>query len=806
MQDLLRDLRFSVRMLLKYPALTLTVLLTLALGVGANTAIFTVDYATLLQPLPYPQPNRLVMVWSKVGSHRESVSLGDYADWKRESKSFQDLNAWTQGTFNLATQAEPDKIDGQYVTPGYFHMLGLPFFLGRGFLPEEGIEGRDHEVVLRHKLWKRLGADPHILGQTLRLNGEPYTVVGVLPTGVYDREQGDLALPFSYAPSEATHDFRWLTVMGRLKPGVSLAQARADMTAVTAHIAQAYPQSDRGWGASVEPLKNDFIPRERIRTLWMLLGAVGFVLLIACANVANLLLARGMVRHKEMAVRSALGALPKAIFTQLLTESLLLALVGGALGMGMGYAMLRGFIAVMPPNTLPSEADLGLNLPVLLFALGATALAGLLFGCVPAWYASRVDPGEALKESGRTGTGVGRKRLRRALVVGEFALALTLLAGAGLAIHSFWNLTRVDLGVRTEHIFTFYLPIPDSRSKDPARIVAYYRQMLSALSSVPGVTSVSTHTGMPLQGSSFGTRFTIVGKPAFADPSMRPGARFGMVTPDYFKTFGIQLVRGREFTDRDTDATLRVAMVNQDFAQKYLKGMDPLRQSVSVEQVVPGVAKLGPPVDWQIVGIFHNVRDNLRRDTPEILVPFWQSPWPGASFGVRTIEDPATMAKSIAAAVHQVDPEIALAMPRTMEQVREDVLADDRFTLVLFSSFAAIALLLATMGIYGVMAFSVAQRSHEIALRMALGATRGRVVALVVREGVALAATGLGLGLIGAYFIGRAMQSSLYGVAALDFSVFLAVGCVLLAAALLACILPARNAASTEPMRVLRTD
>jgi putative ABC transport system permease protein len=397
--------------------------------------------------------------------------------------------------------------------------------------------------------------------------------------------------------------------------------------------------------------------------------------------------------------------------------------------------------------------------------------------------------------------------LRRALVIGEFALALTLLAGAGLAIHSFWNLTRVDLGVRTDHILTFYLPVPETRPKDPEKITAYYRQILASIGAVPGVTSVSVETGTPLLGTNFGMPFTIAGGQTYSDPSQRPAASFGMVTPDYFKTFGIGLVKGRAFTDQDNASSVKVAMVNEEFVNKFLKGKDPLQQRVVVEQLIPGVTKLGPPIEWQIVGVFHNVRNgNLRQDRAEIEIPFWQIPWPDAGIGVRTAEDPGTMTKSIAAAVHSVDPLIALDNPRTMEQVHDDVLAGDRFTLILFGTFAAIALLLAAVGIYGVMTFSVQQRSHEIALRMALGATRGRVVALVVREGLTLAAIGLGVGLIGAYFIGRAMQSSLYGVSALDFRAFFAVGVVLLAAALLACYLPALRAASTEPMRVLRTE
>ncbi len=807
MHSMLRNLRYSLRTLRKNPGLTLTVLLTLALGIGANTAIFTVDYATLLAPLPYPQPNRLVMLWSRTHGERVPISAGDYVDWKRQSNAFEDVSAWTEGTFNMASGDQPEIVTGRIATPGMYRMLGLPFFLGRDFLPEEGQPGREHEVILTHKLWLRLGANPRILAQTLRLNNRPYTVVGVLPAGLYDRGQGELVVPLAFTPQQLNHDAHWLTAMGRLKPGVSIRQAQTGMDALVQHLAQVYPQSEKGWEVSVEPLKNDFLPSDRILTLWLLLGAVAFVLLIACVNVANLLLARSLTRQKELAVRSALGAKGGTLFGQLITESLALAIAGGLLGIGVGYAMLQGLIAVTPPDTLPSEADLRLNLPILLVALAATTLAGLLFGCAPAWYASRIDPAEALKESGRSGSGLGRQRLRRILVVGEFALALALLAGAGLAIHSFTRLLRVDLGVRTDHVLTFSLPVPDWRSKDPDRIVAYYRQILSSIASVSGVSDVSAQTGQPLYGAGFGMSFSIAGKPVAPDPSLRPVAGFGMVTPDYFRTFGIRLLQGRAFTAQDTAAGVKVAMVNEAFVHQFLSGMDPLRQRVVVQQLIPGLAQLGPPIDWQIVGVFHNVRSRgLREETPEIEVPFWQSPWPGAKLGVRTTADPASMTRSIAAAVHAVDPQIAVANPRTMEQVRDDVLAGDRFTLILFVSFAGIALLLAGVGIYGVMNFSVAQRSHEIALRMALGSTRNGVVALVVREGVVLTCAGLFFGLIGACFVGREMQSLFYGVSAMDLSAFAAVALILLLAALLACYLPARRAASTDPMQVLRTE
>ena len=803
---MIRNIRYSLRSMRKHLGLTITILVTLALGVGANTAIFTVDYATLLQPLPYPQANQLVMVWSRVKGHRNGISAGDYLDWKSQNSAFQDINAWTESTFNMATAEQPDRVEARTVTTGYFQMLGLPFFLGRGFLPEEGEPGREHEVILTHKMWKRLGADQQIIGKPLRLNSLPYTVVGVLPEGVFDRGMGDIAVPLAFTPEQKNHNFHWLVAMARLKPGVTMAQAQADMDSVTAHITQQYPQSNRGWGAQVDPLKNDFIPPERIRSLWLLLGAVGFVLLIACVNVANLLLARGVARQKEMAVRSSLGANASTLFTQLLTESLMLALAGGALGVAVGQAMLSGFIAVMPPNTLPSEADLTLNIPVLLFTLGATVLAGLVSGCIPAWYAARTDPADALREGSRSGTGASRQKLRRILVIGEFALALALLAGAGLTIHSFWNLTRLDLGVSTDHALTFYLPVPDSRSKDPAQIVAYYRSILTSIESVPGVASASASTAIPLEALGFGRGFSLAGGPEYADRSQRPNVAFGMVTPGYFQTYGIRLEQGRFLTDQDGPSSVKVAVVSTEFVRKYLAGKDPLRQRVIMDQSIPGVTNLGPAAEWQIVGVFHNIRNDLREDDPQMLIPFWQSPWPTTAIGVRTAQAPASMLNAVTAAVHRVDPEIALDTPRTMEQVRDDVLASDRFTLILFLTFAVIALLLAATGIYGIMTFSVAQRSHEIALRMALGSTRSGVVGLIIREGLILACTGLGLGLAGAYFIGRAMQSMLYGVAALDVAAFLTVAGLLLTSALAACLIPARRAASTDPMQVLRTE
>jgi len=482
-------------------------------------------------------------------------------------------------------------------------------------------------------------------------------------------------------------------------------------------------------------------------------------------------------------------------------------LIGGVLGIALGAGLLRAILSIVPQGILPTEANLQLDLHVLVAALVATTLAGLLFGCAPAWYASRVDPGESLKEGGRTSTGAGSHKLRRGLIAGEFALALSLLAGAGLALHSFWNLTRIDLGVRTDHLLVFGLNQPDGRFQNPEQMSAYNQQMLGALHSVSGVSAAATLTGFPLRGPDNGMPFTLVGGPTFADPSQRPGTGFQSVSPDYFKTFGIQVVRGRSFNDQDAASSTRVAMVNEEFARRYLKGLDPLRQRLSIEQLIPGVQKLGPAVEWEIVGVFHDVRAGDFRDPfPEVDVPFAQSLSPSVTIGVRTAEDPGAMSKTIAAAVHGVDPQIALARLQTLDDVKFESLGEDRYTTVLFAGFAVVALLLAAVGIYGLMAFAVSQRISEIGLRLALGASRVHVIVLILKEAAVLALVGLGIGLGGSIWVGRTMRTTLYGVGAVDFSVIAAVALVLLGTALFASYLPARRAARIDPMQALRSE
>ena len=807
MASIIRNLRFSLRVLRKSPGLTATVALTLALGVGAVTAIYTAVYATLIAAMPYPNPDELVIVWSYTGGHQNGVAAGDFTDWRAQNHSFVDLKAFTGTSFNMASAGSPEMVRAQYTTPGMYSMMGNKFLMGRDFLPEEGVAGKEQVVILMNKFWKRLGADPNILGKTITLDQKPYTVVGVLAPGQADRLDQQLVAPLVFTPKQLNHDFHWLLVMGRLKHGVSIKQAQADMDSVTANVARAYPREDTGWGARVDPLQNDFLDSSVKTTLWLLLGAVGCVLLIACVNVANLLLARGISRQREIAIRTSVGATRGTIFAQFVTESLVLALMGGLLGVAVGFAMLRGLVAMMPDGTLPSEADLSLNLPVLLVCLGATTLAGLLFGCAPAWYASRLDPAETLKEGGRSGASKVRHRLRQALVVGEFTLALAVLAGAGLALHSFWNLAHVDVGVQTDHVLTFWLPENKGAHMDSDQLVAHYRQIVEKLESTVGVESASAAVGMPLEGAGFGMPFTLEGDPPISDPSKRHGAAFQMVTPDYTRTFGIRMVRGRTFTNADNTSSVKVAMVNEKFVKSYLKGRNPIGVHVNVEQLVPGVQQLGPYQSWEIVGVFHDVRGgSFERQREEIDIPFYQIPWVNAGFGVRTAVEPETMKNTIAAAVHTIDPNVALSDVKTLDQIRDEALSGDRFDLILYVGFALIALTLSGVGIYGVIAFSVGQREHEIGIRMALGASRGRVVRMILGEGAVLAGLGLVLGLIGAFFVGRAMQSTLYGIGKLDLPAFAAVGMMLVAAALLASYLPARRASRVEPIRALRTE
>jgi putative ABC transport system permease protein len=796
------DVKFGFRILRKNPGFATIAILTLALGIGANTAIFSVVYGALLAPLPMPHPEQLVLVWSD-DDGRNVVSPGDFLDWRRENTVFQNLVARDEWTFNLSVDGRPQAEQARVMTPGFFEMQGIPFSLGRDFLSEEGEQGKEHVLILTNRLWReRFGSDPNILGRQVRMDGTPYTVVGVLAAGMPDRYEAHLFVPMALRPDQITHERHWMFVMGRLKPGVTIAQANADMGRVARNIAEAYPKSNKGWGVIVEPLKNAFTSRDTIKDLWLLMAAVGFVLLIACVNVANLLLARGTVRRKEAALRASLGATRGQLFSQFLSESLVLAAIGGALGVALAAMLLKVVVVLLPQFSVPTEADIRLNLPVLLFSITATILAGVLCGCAPALQVSRWSLSDTLKEGGRSGSG-GRNGLRRVLVVAEFALALTLLAGAGLVIHSFWKLTRVDLGFRRDHILTFTLPVSFDRFPHEEQITAFYRPLLEKIAALPGIESTAASSSTPITWTGMGMPFSIAGQPP-VDPTAQPGSGFNLITPNYFRTFGMQITQGRGFTDHDAAGTLPVAMVNETFVKKFLAGVDPLTQRVIVRR--PEQALMGPPVEWQIVGVYRDVINRGVREevAPEIDVPFWQDPLIFMKVSVRTNSDPAAMTNSIAAVLRSMDPDMAIDQFRTMDQVVDDSLGGDRFVTYLFAGFAGVALVLAAIGIYGVMSFAVAQRTQEIGVRMALGAGSRDVLGMVLREGMMLAGLGLVIGLSGTYFVGRTMKSILYDVSAVDPIAVGLVALVLMVAALLACYLPARRATRVDAMVALR--
>ena len=806
MFDALRqNLIYSFRTFRKNRGFTLTAVLTLALGIGATTAMFSVVYA-VFEPMPYPKPDQLVMVWSKIRGERGSVSAGDFFAWKQRSTSFQDMVGWSGASFNVATNDRPEQVVASRRIPGFFTMEGLPMMLGRDFLPDEGPPGNDHVVVLSNRLWSQhFGADRDIIGKEIRLNGEPYTVVGVMPPGIHDRFNSQLWVPLGFRPERINHEARFMLVMARLKDGVSIAQAQSEMNVIAEQLQNEQPKFNANRTVSVEPLHLNFVTESTRRNLWLLQGAVAFLLLIGCVNVANLLLARGTVRQREVALMAALGASRIRLFFQFLTESLVLALVGGALGLLLAGYIINAIVAVMPPvgTMLPSEANIRISLPVLFFAIGVTTIAGLLFGSAPAWQATRLDLNEVLKSGGRAGAGAARRNARRVLVIAEFSLALTLLASGGLALKSFWNLTRVDFGIRSEGVLSFRLPVPERRLIGAEQIRSYYRQMLDKIETVPEVKRAAAMTGIPAGGAMFGKRFSIVGQPA-VDPSELPGAAFQMVTPGYVDALGIQMIKGRSFDEHDTATSTRVAMINENLANRFFPGTDPLMQRISVEESVPGVPR-GQLVELQIVGVFHNVRRaGSEEDYPEINVPFWQNPWPQASIAVWTEREPKDLLEGIAAAVNSVDPDMPLAGVKTVDQIAGEAVAIDRFSVVLFSSFAVLGLLLAGVGIYGVMAFGVAQRTQEFGVRLALGAQRSQIIHLVLKEGTILAFIGTTIGLVGAYLVGRAMQSTLHGVGAIDIQAFGAVSLLLLVAALLACLLPALRASRVEPIEALR--
>jgi putative ABC transport system permease protein len=803
-------IRFSFRMLRKSPGFACSVILAVALGIGPNTAIFSVIYGVLWAPAEWPAPDEVVVVWSKTNGFRNYTSPLDYLDWKREAKSFQFLGATTQASFVFGDASrEPEQIEAQKMTPGFDTGMKSRLLMGRDFRPEEGIPGQDHVVMLSYRFWQeRCGSDSKILGKQLRLDQTPYTVIAVFPPSGKDRRPEQLWVPLAFSQDDLSRrGSRNLTILARLKPGVSIRQAEAEMSAISLRLAKSYPETNKGWTSGVEPAKNDFLEQRTVRDLWLLMGAVTLVLLISCLNVANLLVARGAERRRELAVRASVGASRGQLFGQLIRESLLIATLGGALGLAFAWIILKGFVAVAPARWLSPENEITLSLPVLLFTLTTTLASGLFFGCAPGWQMARVDLNTSLKRGGHSGIGGASRRLGRALIVGEFALALTLLAGAGVALHSFWDHSHLDLGIRQDHVLTFILPVPRQRFAQSDQIPAFYKQVIEKIETIPGISRASAALTVPLWG---GLRlpFQIVGAPP-ADRNHPNITSVRLVTPGFFETFGVRILKGRRFTEEDRANSPRVVMVNEKLAASFFKGRDPLSQSVLVSQISPDIRQLPPAVEWRVVGVFRNIENGREfggEKMAEILAPFAQYPWPVPALAVRTAGDPEHMRKSIAAVAQSVDSNLPLTNVRTMDQIVHLGLAGERFDATLYGSLSGLTLLLAAVGIYGVMAFIVSQRTREIGLRVALGAGRLTIIQSVVWEGMKVACVGLALGLGGAYLSGRVLRSTLFGTAAMDFPALLIVGLVLLAAALLACFIPATRAATVDPAVVLRSE
>jgi putative ABC transport system permease protein len=804
MTNLLRDVRFALRLLRRNPGFAAVATLTLALGIGATTAIFSVVYGLFFAPLPYRQADRLVMVWEQTNGERRGPSPRSYVEWKEHTTAFSDINAWGGGLVNLATDDRPLSVSAGLATPGFLSMLGYghPLALGRTFLEEEGVPGRDKVVVLTYRLWQdSFGGDRGIVGKTVRIDDVPHTVVGVLGEGPADHQQNKVWMPLAFGEEQLRNEGAWLNVMGRLKDDVELPEANARMKALTAELdqARATPRAPRT--VSVEPFRNNFVADSTKRGVWLLLGAVGFLLLIACANVANLLLARGAARQRELAIRTAIGASRRDLARQVVVETMVVGLIGGVLGALLALGVIDAVVALMPAYTLPSETEIALSLPVLFFGFVVCTLAGLLAGLAPARRTSRADVVEAIKEGGRS-VSVGRDGLWRALVAVEFALALTLLAGGGMAARALMRTMNVDPGFRAERLVTMNVQVARGRFTSAEQAESFYRTLREQVAALPGVASASVSTGMPVDGSQFGTGFEVEGRPS-PEPLF---ARINMVSPEYYATFGIPVTAGRAIEDHDRAGTTRVVVVNQAFARRFLEGASPVGQHVRFRPFTFTGGDRPGPESWEIVGVRPDVANNgLGRETrPELDIPFAQIPWPRARIAVRTTGAAADIVASVGDVVHRLDPTIPLAGIRTIEETMAQATAPDRFYTVFLVAFAGVALTLAVVGIYGLMSFTVAQRTHEIGLRMALGADRMRVLGHVLREGMLTALLGTALGGVGALSIGRALEGTIYGVERTEPWTFAAVAALLIGSAVLACLLPARRAATVDPMVALR--
>ena len=817
MGTILQDLKYGVRVLLKSPGFTIVAILVLTLGIGANTAIFSVVNAVLLRPLPYRDPGNLVQVWhvppakSFPGMTRFAVSAANYLDWHNQNHVFDQLAIYTYAALNLSGKGQPESLTSGVVSPNFFTALQVRPLLGRTFLPDEDSLGRSNVVLLRHAIWRdRFGSDPAIVGQNVTLNGQGYLVAGVMPSSFQMPPQVQIWTPLALTDKEkAVRGEHHFGVIGRLKPGVDVKQAQAEMSTISSQLEHQYPADDNGWGAVVVPLREQLVGSVR-PALLVLLGAVAFVLLIACANVANLVLAKTLGRRKEIAIRAALGASRARVLQQVLSETVLLAVAGGVLGLVVAHFGVRLISAVLA-GQLSLTPEINLDVPVLGFTLGISVLTGVLAGLAPALRLTKTDLNEALKQGlGRTDADSGGKRTRAVLVVAEVALSLMLLIGAGLMIRSLWMLRSVDPGLDPSHVLTMTvgIPVPSTRFPTPQDQSNFFRDVLQRVRALPGVESAAVVDALPISGGGSIQPIAIEGRPAVAMAD-QPEVAVRLITPGYVHALRIPLLRGRDFNDSDTADRPSSVLISDSLAKRFWPNEDPIGKHLTLTFFADAPR--------EIVGIVGDVKDNgldFVQPVAMLYTPLAQisAPALGAwtsfpmSLVVRTNTEPTSLTSSVSGAVHDVDSQLPLLQILTMQQVIDTSLSQQRFNMFLLAIFAGLALLLAAVGIYSVLSYSVRRRVREIGIRMALGAQLRDVLRMVIVDGMKPTLIGLAIGLAGALALGRVVSSLIFGVTARDPFTFGAVSALLAVVALLASIIPAYRATRVEPMKALRDE
>ena len=815
LSTLWQDVRYGVRMLLKNPGVTFIVIIALALGIGANSAIFSVVNAVLLRPLPYDQADRLVFLNEKSQVlDVMSISYPNFTDWRAQNHTFEKIGVYNRGSYNLTGAGEAERIVTAQMSADIFSILRVNALHGRVFTNEEDKPGGAPVVVLSYGLWqRRFGGQTSILNQPITLNGKSYTVIGIMPQSYAYPSRAEMYVPAGQLSDSASWKERGnhpgLYGVARLKPGVTIQQADADMNTIAANLEKQYPDSNAGNRVKLQPLIEVFVVDVR-RALWVIFGAVGFVLLIACANIANLLLARATARRKEMAIRTAVGASRWRIARQLLTESVLLSLIGGAIGLMLARWGID-LILYVSPDAIPRSREIGLDWTVLAFTIGVSFLTGILFGLIPAIQAGEVDVHETLKESGR---GVsGRQWLRSSLVVVEVATTLVLLIGAGLLIRSFYLLLKVNPGFSHEHLTSFSISLPEKKYANFEAQSGFYNNLLENIRALPGVESVAAASGLPLGNNGWQTGFVIDGQPP-PERDHTPLMEACLVTPDYFRAMNIPVLRGRVFTDRDDRshlagrdlsklsedqrlvAGLNKIVIDEEFAKRYWPNEDPIGKRVKIG----GDENDTPPVE--VIGVVGRVKmESLNQNSDRVqgYFAYNQVPQSGMTVIIKGASDPNQLISSVRNVVKTIDKDQPIYSPRTMDDIRAESVQGERLNLTLLSLFAGIALVLAIVGIYGVMSYSVTQRTHEIGIRMAIGARPRDVFKMILGHGMKLALIGVGVGLLLAFALTRLMATMLFGVQPTDVTTFVGISVMLITVTLLACYLPGRRATKVEP-------